>query len=159
MISHLSSNNSAPIPKRHKTPERSENEIKSEPEKPEKLNLDQSIKTEDDLTFNQQELNDSNDVIECCSPKKLEVVESPCGSNDDSCTAKSSEIKEDDVFEDKIPLNVDSPKSTDSQNRESDHEDDENSNISISVHRKGQLVESWHCKTCNCIFLDQVNGH
>ena len=28
---------------------------------------------------------------------------------------------------------------------------------SISVHQCGEQIESWMCKTCNCIFLDEVS--
>ena len=30
-------------------------------------------------------------------------------------------------------------------------------NDAISVHQCGEQIESWMCKTCNCIFLDEVS--
>jgi len=117
-----------------------------------KLNLDQSVKTEDE-------------VFEVSQSK---ITTPPSKTDQKSAESKSEKVKDDRELEhEEIPL---SPKSTESQNRESEGEpdakDQEESrdeateeNEFISVHKKGEIIKSWMCKTCNCIFLDQVSFH
>ena len=120
-----------------------------------KLNLDQSVKTEDDVF----EVSQSKITT---PPSKTDQK-----SNITTPETKSEKVKDDRELEhEEIPL---SPKSTESQNRESEGEGDAKDEESrdqateenefISVHKKGEIIKSWMCKTCNCIFLDQVSFH
>ena len=128
-----------------------------------KLNLDQSVKTEDEVF----EVSQSKVTT---PPSK---TDQKSASAETSPETKSDKVKDDRELEDEeIPL---SPKSTESQNRESEgeadakidaedesrdqSEDATEENEFISVHKKGEIIKSWMCKTCNCIFLDQVSFH
>jgi len=141
----------APSPKRNRqSPSQS---LSQSPALP-KLNLDQSVKTEDE-------------VFEV---SQLEITTTPPKTDQKSInipeTKSNEKNKVDRELEDEeIPL---SPKSTESQNRESEGEGDTKDEESclqsestaenefISVHKKGEIIKSWMCKTCNCIFLDQI---
>ena len=130
------------------------------------MNLDQSVKTEDEVfEVSQSKVTtppSKTDQKPTSSPQASEIARE----------TKTEKIKDDRELEDEeIPL---SPKSTESQNRESDGEGDAKveddgasrdpsdateENEFISVHKKGEIIKSWMCKTCNCIFLDQVSIH
>ena len=132
------------------------------------MNLDQSVKTEDEVF----EVSQSK-ITTPPSKTDQKSTSSPQASETISPETKTEKIKDDRELEDEeIPL---SPKSTESQNRESEGEgetkieddgasrdpsdDATEENEFISVHKKGEIIKSWMCKTCNCIFLDQVSFH
>lgn len=95
---------------------------------------------------------------EAPSPKR---AKSPAAPLDLDVTSKTDET--DEVFEQQNQTiessEIEPPQeSEDKPNTTDDSADTEEvvESTNISVHKAGEQIDSWMCKTCNCIFLDQV---
>lgn len=95
---------------------------------------------------------------EAPSPKR---AKSPAAPLDLDVTSKTDET--DEVFEQQNQTTesaeIETPQeSEDKPNTTDDSVDTEEvvETTNISVHKAGEQIDSWMCKTCNCIFLDQV---
>ena len=69
-----------------------------------------------------------------------------------------AEVKVEDEKEEEEEHESPNATQTSNESAEVDEKIEPQSSEKYSVHQSGEQIESWMCKTCNCIFLDEVSS-